>query len=358
MGSSKPDGRLYWADIVKALLIFFVVIGHAASPYNGYIYLFHVPGFFFISGYLTKIETGSVWEFFIKKTRTLLLPYFCINILFFLIHYLFSFTPFGSLFFKSQMTWNGLLDGLVRFIRYTATTEIGGASWFLLALFHASVLTKIVVSITRHFRSKGYLQAFLCLLIYIVSCYLHAKRIFLPYIFDLGLHASFYYFIGYYFRKHNIFQVGINHIYAVAVSVFILFFFTNIRWAPMNWPTRDFTVPINFFSSLAGIYLCYIAAKWIEKGKLPCQIAAYIGQRTLSILLFHFMGFKVFFLLMVFLGRMPASQISEIVLPYPNDTWLLAGVFGIGFSLFLERQIRRYDKLSLWLLGSGKALAG
>lgn len=52
--------RLNWIDWAKTIAILFVVFGHIPEK-NGsfgiyYTYLFHMPLFFFISGFLTKKE--------------------------------------------------------------------------------------------------------------------------------------------------------------------------------------------------------------------------------------------------------------------------------------------------------------
>ena len=47
---NKPD-RAYW-DIVKGIGIIAIVLGHSASRLTAFVYLWHVPLFFFITGYL------------------------------------------------------------------------------------------------------------------------------------------------------------------------------------------------------------------------------------------------------------------------------------------------------------------
>ena len=62
MNDEKP-GRLYFWDNAKGILIFLVVFGHFLQPYRSQpgirivfdlIYLFHMPAFVFISGYLSQ----------------------------------------------------------------------------------------------------------------------------------------------------------------------------------------------------------------------------------------------------------------------------------------------------------------
>ena len=52
--------RLNWIDWAKALAIIFVVYGHTPAEkgdfLHNYITSFHMPLFFFISGFLTKKE--------------------------------------------------------------------------------------------------------------------------------------------------------------------------------------------------------------------------------------------------------------------------------------------------------------
>ncbi len=47
---NKPD-RAYW-DVVKGIGIIAIVLGHSASRLTAFVYLWHVPLFFFITGYL------------------------------------------------------------------------------------------------------------------------------------------------------------------------------------------------------------------------------------------------------------------------------------------------------------------
>lgn len=75
--------RIIWIDSLRAIAIFYVVLGHAittfAAPavYNKYVYSFHLPLFFFVSGYLFNIERNPNFRFFLKKrVKTLLIPYF------------------------------------------------------------------------------------------------------------------------------------------------------------------------------------------------------------------------------------------------------------------------------------------
>ncbi|HLC15852.1 MAG TPA: acyltransferase family protein, partial [Thermodesulfovibrionia bacterium] len=82
----KNANRLYWVDALKAIGIFFVVFGHTVgieARVRDYIFSFHMPLFFFISGFLLKkkhLEMPYV-SFLIKKGKELLTPYFVFGFL-------------------------------------------------------------------------------------------------------------------------------------------------------------------------------------------------------------------------------------------------------------------------------------
>ncbi|MGV0103518.1 Acyltransferase 3 [Nostoc sp. DSM 114160] len=79
--------RIEWIDCWKGLAIITVVVGHIVNPVSKYIYWFHMPLFFFISGYLYREKTDYS-AFFKKKTFHLLVPYFSFLFLFTLLQYL------------------------------------------------------------------------------------------------------------------------------------------------------------------------------------------------------------------------------------------------------------------------------
>lgn len=67
----------YWIDNLKVCLIFLVVLGHLPTNFNPYIYQFHIPIFFALSGFLYKPKTKKDECKYIYKR--LLLPYIIIS---------------------------------------------------------------------------------------------------------------------------------------------------------------------------------------------------------------------------------------------------------------------------------------
>ena len=66
-------------DFMKGIAIICMVLGHCAFPGTAFIYLFHMPVFFMISGYLWNDKNAeniqSVKSFLLRKIKTLWLPF-------------------------------------------------------------------------------------------------------------------------------------------------------------------------------------------------------------------------------------------------------------------------------------------
>lgn len=60
-----PSERLSWIDWMKTIAMYLIIAGHCSVPGNKYIYVFSVPCFFILSGFLSKVENES--KLFWKK---------------------------------------------------------------------------------------------------------------------------------------------------------------------------------------------------------------------------------------------------------------------------------------------------
>lgn len=136
--------REIWADNAKAIGIFLMVLGHNALANDGafdFIYSFHMPLFFILSGYFSSAKKEQFPAYFKKNVSSLLVPY--------LVFYLLTL-PFG-MFVIWAHPYNHPYNGLGEFIlkpfigMFTVeTTEFAfhtnGPSWFFVALFLVKLL--------------------------------------------------------------------------------------------------------------------------------------------------------------------------------------------------------------------------
>ena len=76
--------RILWIDYAKSICIYLVLLGHAhaSQPVTDFIYTFHMPLFFFLSGCLFSFEKHPNFkEFAIKRFKGLMVPYLWINLI-------------------------------------------------------------------------------------------------------------------------------------------------------------------------------------------------------------------------------------------------------------------------------------
>jgi acyltransferase len=67
--------RFNWVDNVKGLAIILVVLGHIASPFSAFIYSFHMPLFFIVSGFFLNPTNELKSEIF-RSFKRLFKPFF------------------------------------------------------------------------------------------------------------------------------------------------------------------------------------------------------------------------------------------------------------------------------------------
>lgn len=116
--------RIEWVDIARGILIFLVCLGHRhlSAGLLTWVYTFHLPAFFLLSGYLAKNEGIAFSAFLKKKAKGLLIPYVSLGVIYIVGKFVYSFLlhkPFSI----TQYLWD-----------FIAGRKIG-SSWFIVALF-------------------------------------------------------------------------------------------------------------------------------------------------------------------------------------------------------------------------------
>jgi acyltransferase len=152
--------RVLWVDNAKAIGIILVLLGHQAMPYNitKFIYSFHMPLFFFLSGFInTGRDEESFSRFAVRKAKSLLIPYFFFAIATYL-YWLLITRNFG---FSSETHINALtpLLGILYSNGVDDWLTFNTSLWFLTCLY----LTEMAFFIIRKIRNDALVVAILML---------------------------------------------------------------------------------------------------------------------------------------------------------------------------------------------------
>lgn len=121
--------RLDWVDCLRGFGLLCVVVGHMQMPRSliTYIYCFHMPLFFFLSGYLYNQNLS--WKWVLRKFDGLIVPYISYCLIGVLVV---AFAKGESISHLLKLLYLG--KGL-------------GTEWFLLCLFMAEILGASIVRI-------------------------------------------------------------------------------------------------------------------------------------------------------------------------------------------------------------------
>lgn len=197
--------RENYIDLIKGIGVLFVIIGHNI-PNSEYIYSFHMPMFFIISGLLSN---NSSKNFFIKKYNSNMVNY----IFYSLILLTFWIIIGKKMEFNSESSTT-ILNGIIGFFIFNNIENIssmrwGAPMWFFPTLFIIQILNK------KFFKST--INILILIFIIIILFKYNIKFIFNLKTIFIGL--SFYK-IGEYYSKNTDIKIFLSK----KINILILFF--------------------------------------------------------------------------------------------------------------------------------------
>ncbi len=194
--------RIAWLDSAKGWGILLVMIGHTVltGPLSVWIYSFHLPLFFFVSGYLFHPEKYATTLDFIKsRARSLLIPYLSFSLI--ILAFDFCKQAVKPLFGRKAY-YSGVINQAIGILAQVRNTPYSGVCWFLTLLFLSQLLLYLIVKISerRLVRVAG-----LLLLFFAIGCqYMKAIGKPLPWHIDASWIAVIFVGAGYLARMKNI----------------------------------------------------------------------------------------------------------------------------------------------------------
>lgn len=162
----QDQKRIFWIDQLRGLAFFFVVLGHVYTPesVNAFIYSFHMPLFFFISGLTLnpdKLIRTPMKQIFMNNVKRLLIPYVWLNFMMF---------PLWVLTYKIVSEAKSSVPRVFFGIFYgngNRASTPSNALWFLLCLFFANLLIAAILKFfKKDFTKIGFAVAVLALVGY------------------------------------------------------------------------------------------------------------------------------------------------------------------------------------------------
>lgn len=287
-------------DIAKGFGILLVILGHVPTipdELKKIIYAFHIPLFFFISGYLynsIKYNLLTPVQFVRSRIQRYIVPYFIIGfICFFLFGVIFNLVRDG---YSTEY-----LKSISKFL-FGLLYSRGGASWmawssplwFLTCLFVSELILYFVL---KH--SKKQYIVFIILAV-VGYCYTLITKFPLPWNIDVALIATGFMYIGNICRKHNVIDKFKNRKY-IAVLFFVLLISILFN-SQIDFNLRNFgNIILTYVGGVSGTILVILLANTIKKS----IFLEFIGVNSLLMMGYTY---AVLNIVMLFYGNFKILQ--------------------------------------------------
>ncbi|MBX6362204.1 MAG: acyltransferase family protein [Acidobacterium ailaaui] len=271
---SERDGRILWVDICKGLGIICVVLGHAmdGTALQRFIYTFHMPLFFFLSGFLHRAQP-SYGVYAKRKAIHLLLPYVAFMLLLCPLAYISALhhpEKWGALT-KTFLWGGGQMEG-----RY-------GVLWFFTCLY---ITQQIANYLLVRFRQGVMIMAGLVSLAgaYLVAWL--APHFTLPFNAHVVLGALPLLLAGYLYRKSRR-----QHVFELlAMPGFLLTIWLVRLRVPVSYDMKsgNYGVPgLSLVLALSCILAVIALSRFITRTAAGTALFASIGASSMGIMVIH-----------------------------------------------------------------------
>ena len=274
--------RNYHLDLAKGFGILLVVFGHHHTVLNPYIYSFHMPLFFLLSG-IFHPSNQTLGAFIRKRARQLLLPYFLFSCILFLIWMLTTqvLGLFGSPEDSVAESFMGIFIGTR--IPGISTIVWGGTMWFLPCLFIVGFLYQLLAKYPKKYILFANIIA---ILINIAFSRFYKER--LPWSLLTALMALPLYSFGNLCKSYLISQKTTIHYWldnALLLLISLSSFLLGPPWGINMASNRYYNVLLFFLGGISGSLLLINLSKLIREEH--CKAVHFLGMNTLIILAFH-----------------------------------------------------------------------
>jgi len=294
--------------------------------------LFHMPLFFFLSGYLYQDKYSTEPFTFIKnRIKSLYVPFVKYSLLFLLLHNLFVKLNIYSE--PNFYTLTRFLREVFNIITFGGTEKLLGIFWFITALYWVNVIYCFI----RYFTSKipksrnEFIFLALIVLMFLIGNLFSLYSINLPRVLDIALVSLLFYHGGYLYRRYQE-KIPLDIFITICCILFLLI---SSLYGKVNMIGRSYVNPAFIIvNSAAGIYLIF----YISKVFVKSYYLNYIGRNTLIILALHLLSFKVISLIQVLLYDYHISMIGEHPVIHINSGswWVVYSVAGISIPLLIS----------------------
>lgn len=328
----------YW-DVIKGIGILSIVLGHS-QLFHLEVSWYQIPIFFLVAGYLFKEESVDDYQtYFIKKIKSIWIPFCIYNVLFILLHNVFLYIGMYSLdnntmFMTHYFNRYELVQQIVAVVLGGNLAILCGPTWFIAYFMAGMLLFGSLVYVSRKFfyNKRQIILFILITLCTILGFNLINRGMALALNSQIAMQLMIVMYAGMIMRKYNVVKSKFVY-YGGAVSIPVICYAEseNIACCMIvgvfpNWA-------LGLCISFAAMHVLLVFAKLICKIKVFEDIISFIGKESYHIMALHLLGFKLFSLILIMMGLVDYSILADFL--YTELEWLkyVYVAFSIIFSI-------------------------
>jgi len=320
MNNNKEMIYLYY---IKAITILSVVIGHIATPFSGFIYSWHIPIFFIISGFTINTKK-TIKNYLFDSFKRLMIPY-----------YIFAVVGLGAEILKRYLLGRSnlnLIDELIGIFYYMNESHLhhyGFILWFLPALFFSRVL---VYFLLKKIPDAGIKKDTLLIFIFFIITFFSYNKIVeqIPFGLDKIFVGGSWIILGYFINKYIINKINWGY---KTILLAILIFISLVKYLgiPIVNISGRKMIPVIYshFYIISFLFLLLSIFIYFTKDYTK-NVIKKIAQNTMFIYIFHIYTNNICY---------------YFVIGNPEYYWISRSLFSV---VAISTLVYLYDKYWRW----------
>ena len=316
-------------SIARGVCIVLMVVGHSGCPdyLMRLIFLFHMPFFFFASGYFCRPEQTlrgdeksiGLFRRILRRFKRLYLPFVIYGTAFLLLHN----------FFLKMGLYSPDLDGaaydlpaffavaLKMFLKMDLPSRLMGGCWFLRSLLIAAVAIDVALYVLRKYQKAPIILTILAAVVVLVLRIAPDGTPVIRQIIPAAM-GGFFFLLGMHYRKME------DRIRPGALLIVLMMAVLAVCAAiqPMDMTTPGVLNSLSYMIvAPIGILLVMVLSKVLDKTPVN-EILGFLGDNSLTILALHFLCFKLVSQLAINVKGLPSEMLAEFpVIPGLGGAW-------------------------------------
>lgn len=342
-----PENKNNYIAIAKALGIILMVAGHSGCPtiICNFLYTFHMPLFFFFSGYFFKaiMNIDSYKAFCKRKVLGLYFPYIKWSIGFLIFHNIFyNVNIYNDITQSHPYQISDYIIHTIKAIFMIDYELLIRPFWFIKELLFASICIATISLLFNRFQSQLHISILLIITLIVSIISKSAPNI--PLLGDISLlfFSMAYLYSGGIFRQYE------DHFSVSSLLFVVLFIITLIGSISFSSPIdMRYTTAKNilpyYFISLTGILMVICISKKLDKNTLS-YFLYYVGNHTMPILALNLLTLKIGNLIKICIYNMPIDYLSSypIIEEHNHLFWILYTILGTSIPLTIYYFFNKY----------------